>query len=112
VETFDPDRHCPKCNGAHTDDKWHKEAPTYSTYPAALALTPDGVRPERITRTCRSCGYPWDEAPLDAPAPVRVCPRCDGPLWAGSFRTAQGITVDGWCGSCWPDVPEKVEPAS
>lgn len=27
----------------------------------------DVARPERLARHCMSCGYHWDEAPLDAP---------------------------------------------
>ncbi|MGW2220986.1 hypothetical protein ACWCSD_38880 [Nonomuraea sp. NPDC001684] len=31
------------------------------------AVLVDVARPERLARHCTSCGYHWDEAPLDAP---------------------------------------------
>lgn len=46
---YDPDRKCPKCDGA---------ASTWFAY-------------GRMERSCQRCGYRWHEDPLDTPAPPK-----------------------------------------
>lgn len=52
---FNPDATCPKCGSRDISVKhsW-------------LAKEPKWVRVECMNRICRSCGYEWEELPLDA----------------------------------------------
>ncbi|MFF4625571.1 hypothetical protein [Nonomuraea jabiensis] len=38
----------------------------------------DVARPERLARHCTSCGFHWDEAPLDAPPTVPAVDAHEG----------------------------------
>ncbi|MEW1836912.1 hypothetical protein AB0392_02995 [Nonomuraea angiospora] len=37
----------------------------------------DVARPERLARHCTSCGFHWDEAPLDAPSSPETAPQAE-----------------------------------
>lgn len=51
---------CPKCGGCEANTDW---------------CAANRVNPERLARTCRRCGYQWDEAPNDAQkAPTPTAP--------------------------------------
>jgi len=54
MQRFDVNRACPKCGGTKSKVE-HRPAV-------------GGHKPERLERRCETCGFKWDEAPLDAAA--------------------------------------------
>ncbi|MFC4014644.1 hypothetical protein ACFOY2_45990 [Nonomuraea purpurea] len=58
----------------------------------------DVARPERLARHCTSCGYHWDEAPLDAPP---TSPDADAPRGPGRRRGPLLMAI--------PDPPSYAE---
>ena len=58
LPTFSPQNPCRKCGTLH----------------AAVAYVPER---DALVRTCKLCGYTWDEAPLDLAARERFARRIE-----------------------------------
>lgn len=58
---FSIDATCPKCLSMDIRTTWKPEARCFGTHGE---LQPNC--PEHITRTCRTCGFTWNEATADA----------------------------------------------
>lgn len=61
MKSFDPNAKCPKCSCTiirtrYVPDRQPKDI---------VSMDPDQERQEHINRTCKCCGYSWNEAPLD-----------------------------------------------
>ncbi|MFC7650471.1 hypothetical protein ACFQX6_66610 [Streptosporangium lutulentum] len=70
-----PDTVCPKygTSGASTE---HRIARGEIVLPWNPRMRVDGPQPERRHCRCRSCGYQWAEAPLDAALTTAVEVAC------------------------------------
>ncbi|GAA4229449.1 ribosomal protein S27AE [Streptosporangium album] len=68
---------CPKCGwiGASLQ---YREARGPIALPWNTAYVVDVARPERLARHCQSCGFHWDEAPLDAPSVLEAALPAEG----------------------------------
>lgn len=68
---YDPQAQCEKCGNDGIDTSHHQVSAPVSLA-AFYSGDPCAGRGygEHICRTCRSCGYTWPEATLDAPAPA------------------------------------------
>ncbi|GAA2411116.1 hypothetical protein GCM10010404_81290 [Nonomuraea africana] len=83
-----PDVDCPKCgaSGATTE---HRPARDAIFLPWNPAVRVDGPQPERMFRRCSSCGYGWNEAPLDA-EPCRAVAAVD----VGGLEDIQRVVAE------------------
>ena len=61
LEPFDAARTCPKCGSLDIYTR-HMEQVEFRYHESCSWRE----RREHMHRYCRGCGYPWDEAPLDA----------------------------------------------
>ena len=59
METYRENATCPKCLGAEVSVVWCRESFRFERH---------DHRTERMHRTCKRCGYFWDELPATAPA--------------------------------------------
>ncbi len=70
MKKYDKDATCRKCGHGGIEDL-HEDAESQhncnlvNNIGRALGETPREPIPERIARTCKNCGYLWDEAPLN-----------------------------------------------
>lgn len=73
MEKYDGARICEKCGYGGIEDEY-READQVGFY---IGTIPEHAKiPERIARTCKNCGYSWDEKPLDKPLFDAEYKRC------------------------------------
>jgi predicted nucleic-acid-binding Zn-ribbon protein len=61
MKKYDPEGKCIKCGGGEIEDEWQDEI----TVPKIGLFAHASPHAERILRTCKNCGYGWQEGPLN-----------------------------------------------
>lgn len=67
MKKYNPDETCCKCGSGEIEDEYDE-----GSIPRQTGFVHIPGRPEHIDRTCKNCGYLWEEAPLDSFDPEKA----------------------------------------
>jgi hypothetical protein len=68
MKKYNPDETCCKCGSGEIEDEYQIR----QTKGIWISPPPEAWVPEHIARTCKNCGYLWQEAPLDSFDPEKA----------------------------------------